>query len=115
MAKLVIDATNEINASPQIVYNIIADYHEHHARILPKQFQSLEVTKGGKGAGTEIKVAVKAAGQENHFEMVVTEPEPGLVVLINEIASIGTHPNRANVRDRGNRRQQDHTGAAKDS
>lgn len=71
-----------IHASPKIVYSIIADYKENHPKILPKPpFVSLVVEQGGFGAGTVAKVQMKVMGKIQSFRTVVSEPDPGRVLV----------------------------------
>jgi hypothetical protein len=73
--------TERINAPADRVYNIIRDYHHGHPSILPKQFSNMRVVEGGVGAGTKIAFDVSVLGQTQHFVAVVTEPEPGRVLV----------------------------------
>lgn len=71
-----------INASPKIVYSIIADYKDSHPKILPKPpFVSLVVEQGGFGAGTVARVQMKVMGKIQTFRTEVSEPEPGRVLV----------------------------------
>jgi ribosome-associated toxin RatA of RatAB toxin-antitoxin module len=71
-----------INASPKIVYSIIADYKDSHPKILPKPpFVSLVVEQGGFGAGTVARVQMKTMGKIQTFRTEVSEPEPGRVLV----------------------------------
>lgn len=70
-----------IKAPATQVYAILADYHQGHPQILPKQFTGLTVEQGGIGAGTRLRFAMKVMGQTHHFQSVVTEPEPGRVLV----------------------------------
>jgi hypothetical protein len=71
-----------IDSPPQIIYSIIADYNIGHPGILPKPpFVSLEVKKGGVGAGTEMIVKMKMFGKVQSYNAVVTEPEPGKTLV----------------------------------
>jgi hypothetical protein len=71
-----------IHAPPQDLYAIIADYHEGHPQILPKPpFVSLAVEQGGMGTGTVIRVHMRVLGQLQTFRAVVTEPEPGHILM----------------------------------
>jgi Polyketide cyclase / dehydrase and lipid transport len=72
-----VSARARISAPPALVYNIIADYHQHHPRILPGAFSNLRVKEGGIGAGTVITFDLRVAGQTKHYTGVVTEPKPG--------------------------------------
>lgn len=68
-----------IDATHSQVYNIVIDMEEHR-RILPKQFESLDVLKGGKGAGTIFRLNMNVMGNRSSLEMTITEPEPGRIV-----------------------------------
>lgn len=71
-----------IEAPAQQLYDIIADYHHGHPRILPQPpFVSLAVEQGGVGAGTVIRVEMRALGRLQTFRAVVTEPVPGRVLV----------------------------------
>ena len=75
-------ASTLIQAPAQELYAIIADYHHGHPQILPKPpFVSLAVEQGGLGAGTVICVDMRVLGQLQTFRAVVTEPEPGRVLV----------------------------------
>ena len=77
----IISATAHLSAPPRRVYEIIANYHTGHPRIVPKQFRNLIVEKGGIGAGTVITFQVKMLGQTTSFRAEVTEPDPGRVLV----------------------------------
>jgi hypothetical protein len=70
-----------MTAPPERVYAIIADYRDGHPHILPKQFRNLTVEKGGIGAGTIIRFEVRVFGQTQYFRAIVSEPEPGRVLV----------------------------------
>jgi hypothetical protein len=71
-----------IQSAPKNVYGIIADYKNGHPKILPNPpFVSLVVEKGGVGEGSVLKVQMKVAGKLQSFKTVVTEPEPGRVLV----------------------------------
>src|SRR5215467_9777823 len=75
-------ASSRIEAPASRVYSIIADYNEHHPRILPPEyFKSLEVEEGGVGAGTRIHVTMRVMGTTITFRHIVSEPEPGRVLV----------------------------------
>jgi uncharacterized protein YndB with AHSA1/START domain len=77
-----ITASAIIDAPPAEVYRIIADYREKHPQILPRPpFESLEVEKGGFGAGTVIRVTMRVLGRPQAFLATITEPEPGRVLV----------------------------------
>jgi len=77
----VVTASAHVAAPPARVYAIIADYRHGHPRILPPQFTSLTVDKGGVGQETEIRCSMKIWGRVYEFRAVVTEPEPGRVLV----------------------------------
>jgi hypothetical protein len=71
-----------IDAPPAVVYGVLADYRQHHPRILPPgYFTGLDVEEGGFGAGTVMLVHMRALGQTRVFRMVASEPEPGRVLV----------------------------------
>lgn len=77
----VVTASADMDAPPERVYSIIADYHHGHPSILPKQFRNLIVETGGVGAGTIIRFEVRAYGTTTRFRALVSEPEPGRVLV----------------------------------
>ena len=81
-----------INSPSNLVYNIIADYKDGHPKILPKPpFVSLEVKEGGFGAGTVMLVRMKVMGRLQSYTSVVSEPEPGrLLIETNDTGYITT-------------------------
>jgi hypothetical protein len=76
-----VSARARINAPPDRVYGIIADYRNGHPNILPKQFGPLCVDAGGYGAGTVIRFSVVALGKKVDYRAVVSEPQPGRVLV----------------------------------
>jgi hypothetical protein len=71
-----------IGSQPARVYAAIADYRRQHPHIVPPEyFPRLEVVEGGMGAGTRTRVTMRVAGRERVFEQVVTEPDPGRVLV----------------------------------
>lgn len=82
MGKYKFSVSSLIPAPPGIVYEIIADYKNGHPKILPNPpFVSLTVEEGGIGAGSVLEVKMKVAGKLQTFKTVVTEPEPGRVLV----------------------------------
>ena len=81
-----VQVSSIIHAPAQDIYAVIADYHQGHPSILPpRYFTSLEVIKGGQGAGTEISVAMDVFGTKARYHMTVSEPEPGRVLLEEDV------------------------------
>ena len=79
-----------IQAPAEQVYNVLADYQNGHPRILPKPyFISLEVEQGGFGAGTIINFAMRVMGQTQTFRAVISEPEPGRVLVETNVEPLG--------------------------
>lgn len=77
-----LSASAVIDAPPETLYMLIADYVNGHPRILPKPpFVSLDVEQGGVGAGTVIVSGMKVLGRVQTFRATVTEPEPGRVLV----------------------------------
>ena len=77
-----VSSSRRIEAPPEIVYGIIADYVTGHPQIIPpRYFRDLTVQKGGYGEGTEIAVTMTTLGRETRFTALVTEPIPGRVLV----------------------------------
>lgn len=74
--------TAVVNAPAARVYDLIADYQVGHPSILPaRYFQNLTVTAGGQGAGTALTVEMNVLGTKAVYHMVVSEPEPGRILM----------------------------------
>lgn len=81
-------ASRTINAPAEIIYNIIADYRNEHPHILPrKYFLSLDVEEGGFGAGTIVRFQMRLLGQRQNFRSLITEPEPGRLLVETDMKS----------------------------
>jgi hypothetical protein len=77
-----VGASTVIDAPAQWIYKILANYRDGHPRILPaRYFSSLEVERGGIGAGTVIRFEMRVPGMTRTFHADVTEPEPGRVLV----------------------------------
>lgn len=83
-------ASARVKAPAEVVYGIIADYRNGHPQILPRQyFEWLEVEQGGRGAGTVIRFQMRVLGQTRVLRAVVTEPEPGRVLVETDTSGVG--------------------------
>lgn len=90
MPVIVAEETAELAAPPEVVYGIIADYHEGHPSILPPRwFTHLHVEQGGKGAGTVIRFGLKMGGKAQEMRAEIGEPEPGRVLVERELGGRG--------------------------
>ena len=78
-----------LNAAPERVYAMIADYRNGHPRILPDVFSGLTVERGGTGAGTIIRFQMRVFGRTQTFRAAITEPEPGHVLVETYLDSNG--------------------------
>ena len=86
MAAKEIQVSRIIQAAPQKVYAILADYHNGHPLIMPKPyFVALEVEEGGYGAGTVIQFQMKLMGRLQTFRAEITEPDPGRVLVETDL------------------------------
>lgn len=76
-------ADGHIAAPADVVYHCLADYREHHrpGGFLPPAFADLEIHAGGVGAGTRASWSTTVGGQTRRMTAVITEPEPGRVLL----------------------------------
>lgn len=82
MAAQRFSASALIHAPAAELYAILADYHHGHQQILPMPpFVSLTVEQGGTGAGTVVRVQMRVLGQLQAFRAIITEPEPGRVLV----------------------------------
>ena len=85
----VIKATALVPAAPSRVYALIADYHNGHPHILPKEFSELVVEKGGVGRGTIIRFRMSVFGRKQTFRAAISEPEPGRVLVETDLDANG--------------------------
>ncbi len=77
-----VSSSARIAQAPSKLYAAIADYRQHHPHIIPREyFRRLEVLEGGVGAGTRTRVEMRVLGIPRVFEQVVSEPEPGRVLV----------------------------------
>ncbi|HML20627.1 MAG TPA: SRPBCC family protein [Aggregatilinea sp.] len=82
MSTVHVEVSGIVPARPEMVYTILADYRIGHPAILPRPyFTSLILQEGGKGAGTVIKVQMDIMGSKRTYQMIVSEPEPGRVLV----------------------------------
>lgn len=96
MPEGIASATGHVGAPTAAVYRIIADYRQHHPRIVPPQyFTGLDVEEGGVGAGTRTRVRMRVLGRESEFIHLIREPEPGRV--LEEVDSAGATTTRFTV------------------
>lgn len=87
MANVEVSAERIINAPAERVYGYLADFREHHPRILPPAFSEYAVEEGGTGAGTVIRFSLKAGGRTRAFRQRIAEPEPGRVLTESDLNS----------------------------
>ena len=76
-------ATTErvLEASPERVYEAVADYEHTRPRLLPAQYSGYEVRAGGKGAGTQVHWKLQATRKRvRDCLFTVSEPTPGQLV-----------------------------------
>jgi hypothetical protein len=87
MGQIHVKASAVLNVHAKDVYATIADYQHGHPGILPKSFYDLQVEQGGYGEGTIIRFKMKVLGVEQAFHHRVSEPEPGHVLVEQDINS----------------------------
>jgi uncharacterized protein YndB with AHSA1/START domain len=73
-------AERRIDAPAERVFEYLADYREHHPKILPSQFGPLEIERGGVGAGTVARFSITLGGRTTDYRVEVDVPEPGRVL-----------------------------------
>lgn len=76
----VMTASAIIPARRERVYSLIANYHDGHPRIVPKQISGMVVEQGGVGAGTVIRFQMRIFGRKQTFRAAISEPEPGRIL-----------------------------------
>ena len=86
MGQIRVKAEAVLDARPEDVYSTIADYRIGHPGILPKKnLYDLQVEEGGYGAGTIMRFKSRILGAEQAFYQRVSEPEPGRVIVEQDI------------------------------
>jgi hypothetical protein len=81
MTEIHISMEKVIGAPPDLVYDCLADYANHHPKILPANFSDFRVESGGRGAGTVMTFKTKTMGRTRSWRGTATEPEPGRVLV----------------------------------
>lgn len=89
MSEIHVSANRLIAAPAERVYRILADYRQHHPRILPPAFSGFSVEQGGVGTGTVIRFNVSIGGRTQGYHQRVDEPEPGRVLRESDIDGDG--------------------------
>lgn len=75
---VLVSITTEVEAPPDVVYDVLADYRQGHPHILPERyFSDFFVEEGGTGEGTIIRYRLRTAGRERTIRALIHEPEPG--------------------------------------
>ena len=77
-----ITVSSSLSQPASLLYSILADYREGHPQIIPPAyFRNLQVEEGGYGAGTMIQFQMCLLGRIENVRGIVTEPEPGRVLV----------------------------------
>ncbi len=85
MSEIQVSAHRLIAAPAERVYRILADYRQHHPRILPPAFSGFTVEQGGVGTGTVIRFDVTIGGRTQGYHQRIDEPERGRVLQESDI------------------------------
>lgn len=80
MSTIRVSAESDIAAPAERVYRILANYRDHHPKILPPAFSNFAVEEGGIGAGTVIRFNLTTAGRTDSARQRIDEPDPGRVL-----------------------------------
>ncbi len=81
-----VEASDIIHAPAADIYAILSDYQVGHQAILPKPyFTAMIVETGGQGAGTILQTSMTVMGQDFHYHQIVSEPEPGRVLVETDL------------------------------
>jgi hypothetical protein len=89
MVQVRIAADSTVDAPAERVYGILANYEQHHPKILPPAFTEFHVEEGGVGEGTIIRFKVKTGGRTRAARQRVTEPLPGRILQEADIDDSG--------------------------
>ena len=87
MEQITVKAEAVLDASAEDVYATIANYRQGHPSILPKEFYDLQVEQGGYGAATIFRFKMRVLGVERSYYQRASEPEPGRVLVEQDIDS----------------------------
>ncbi len=88
MSEYQVEVSEVVDAQPERVYAIIADYKAGHPSILPQPyFKEMVVREGGFGSGTRATVRMEVFGASFEYDMQVTEPDPGHVLMEEDQAA----------------------------
>lgn len=92
MNQIHVEVSEVIEARPDKVYAILADYRVSHPAILPRPyFTQLTVEEGGQGAGTIVRVGMEVMGKAFAYRQIISEPEPGRVLQeVDDAAGVFT-------------------------
>lgn len=71
------ESTQVVPASPEAVYDALADYTEVRPAILPAAYGDYAVVEGGTGAGTVVTYRLSAAGRQRDYRMQVVDADAG--------------------------------------
>ncbi len=87
MSHIFVRSERIIQATPEKIFNILADYAHKHPRILPSNFQEYHIEQGGWGDGTVVSFRLQAAGRERAYTMRVEETVKGQVLTERDSSS----------------------------
>ena len=77
MSHIFVRCEQVIQARPEVIFDVLADYENKHPRILPSNFLDYTVERGGYGNGTVISYRLQAAGRERAYKMHIEETVKG--------------------------------------
>ena len=80
MTTLTASAERLIADSPDHLYELVADFAEHHPHILPNAFSDFTVESGGVGVGTITSSTFRMGGRTDRIRTRVVRAEPGRVI-----------------------------------
>lgn len=85
MSEIHVSREGTISAPAAQIYRILADYREHHPRILPPAFSNFRVEEGGVGSRTVISFQLKHGGRSTDYRQRIDEPQPGSVLTETDL------------------------------
>jgi Polyketide cyclase / dehydrase and lipid transport len=91
VAEVIVSQSAVLDAAPEVVHTIFADYHVAHPSVLPRpHFGKLVVERGGTGAGTRFTVETRQGLGMRTYRMDVSEPRPGVIVETDVDSDLAT-------------------------
>ena len=80
MTTLIASAERAIPLPAETLFDYVADFREHHPKILPPAFADFTVESGGVGVGTVTRSNFTMGGRTRPLRTAVSRVEPGRLI-----------------------------------